>query len=209
MARKARYDYFKAFENQVDIALAEADLLIEVIENFTTAEAVSELLPRAHELEHQGDQINHDTYTALAVDFITPIDRDDIIQIAQLLDDIIDYIEDVIRMFYVMDVHFMHHDIVAVAHLIKKSCEALKVAMREFKNFKKSATFKRVLVEVNDYEEQADHLYDEMLHKLYTVDADNPMRVIVWSRIFSKMEKCSDACEHVADTMSSVLLKNS
>lgn len=209
MPRKMKYDYFKAFESQVDIALAEADLLITVIRDFTTAEAVKDILPEAHDLEHRGDTINHNIYTALATDFITPIDRDDILQIAQALDNVIDYIEDVIRMFYVMDVHFMHRDLEQVGILIKKSCEALKVGMREFTNFKKSAMFKRVLVEVNDYEEEADRLYDEMTHNLYTKDADNPLRVIVWSRIFAKIEKCSDACEHVADIMGTVLLKNS
>ena len=27
-------------------------------------------------------------------------------------------------------------------------------------------------------------------------------------KIFDRMEKCCDACEHVADTMSTILLKN-
>jgi uncharacterized protein Yka (UPF0111/DUF47 family) len=90
MTRKQKYDYFKAFENQTDIALAEADLLIKTIQDFTTAEAVRDIMPDAHELEHKGDEINHATYTAIAVDFITPIDRDDILGISKSLVDIID-----------------------------------------------------------------------------------------------------------------------
>lgn len=209
MARKQKYDYFKAFENQVDVALQEADLLIDVIDNFTTAEAVRAIIPRAHELEHQGDQINHETYMAIAVDFITPIDRDDILKLAQALDNITDSIEDVIHMFYTMDVHFMHHDTKSTALLVRSSCEALKRAMCDFKNFKKSETFKQSLIDVNTYEEQADELYEQMTRKLYTVDADNPLRVIVWSRIFGMIEQCNDACETAADLMSTIVLKNS
>jgi predicted phosphate transport protein (TIGR00153 family) len=209
MTRKQKYDYFKAFENQTDIALAEADLLIKTIQDFTTAEAVRDIMPDAHELEHKGDEINHATYTAIAVDFITPIDRDDILGISQSLDDIIDEIEDVIQLFYMMDIHFMHKDAIGMAALIKKSCESLKVAMKEFSNFKKSPLFKQSIVDVNSYEEDADELYAKLIRNLHTIDKDNPMRVLVWSRIFSKMEKCSDACEHVADTMGTVLLKNS
>lgn len=209
MTRKQKYDYFKAFENQTDIALAEADLLIKTIQDFTTAEAVRDIMPDAHELEHKGDEINHATYTAIAVDFITPIDRDDILGISQSLDDIIDDIEDVIQLFYMMDIHFMHKDAIGMAELIKKSCESLKVAMEEFSNFKKSPLFKQSIVDVNSYEEDADELYAKLIRNLHTIDKDNPMRVLVWSRIFSKMEKCSDACEHVADAMGTVLLKNS
>jgi uncharacterized protein Yka (UPF0111/DUF47 family) len=115
----------------------------------------------------------------------------------------------VIQLFYMMDIHFMHKDAIGMAALIKKSCESLKVAMKEFSNFKKSPLFKQSIVDVNSYEEDADELYAKLIRNLHTIDKDNPMRVLVWSRIFSKMEKCSDACEHVADTMGTVLLKNS
>lgn len=209
MARKEKYDYFKAFEKQTEIAMQESDLLIKTIEGFTTAEAVRDIMPDAHEFEHQGDEINHATYTAIAIDFITPIDRDDILEISQSLDDVIDEIEDVIQLFYMMNIHFMHKDAYDMACLIKKNCTSLRDAMGEFSNFKKSTLFKKAIVDVNTYEEEADQLYAKLIRNLHTVDEDNPMRVLVWSRIFSKMEKCNDACEHVADTMGTVLLKNS
>ena len=208
MARKQKYDYFKAFERQADLALQEADLLIDVIENFTTAEAVREVIPKAHEIEQRADEINHETYMAIAKSFITPIDRDDILAIAGALDDVIDDIEDIINLFYMMDVHFMHKDIIGVAHLLRKSCEALKLAMSEFPDFRKSAAFSQAIISVNDFEEQADELHEKLMHNLFTVDAENPMRVVVWSRIFLKLENCCDGCEHVADVLSTVLLKN-
>ncbi|MCH4184637.1 MAG: DUF47 family protein [Eggerthellaceae bacterium] len=209
MSRKTRYDYFKAFEKQAELAEKEADLLIETIDTFTTAEAVMDSIPPAHEVEHQGDEINHETYMAIAVDFITPIERDDILNLSQYLDDIIDDIEDVIQLFYMMDIHLMYDNTREMACIIKKSCESLRIAMTEFKNFKKSKLFKSSIVDVNSYEEDADELYTKLIRELHTVDKDNPMRVLVWSRIFNKMEICTDACEHVADTMSMVLLKNS
>ena len=126
----------------------------------------------------------------------------------RFLDNIIDYIEDVIQRFYMYDVHFMHHDALEFACLIKKSCEALDTAMEDFRNFKKSKKFKQLIVDVNTYEEEADQLYLQVIRKLHTHDRENPMRVLVWSQIFDRMERCCDACEHVADTMNTVLLKN-
>jgi len=209
LARRESFDYYQAFKKQIACGTRLADILIEVIENFTTAEAVKEYLDRAHEIEHECDEITHDIYTAVAVDFITPIERDDILELAQALDDICDGIEAMILNFYMMDVHFMHHDIVDVARLLKKSCEALEEAISEFSNFKKSTSFKEALVRVNDYEQEADELHLEMMHKLFTVDKEEPVRVVVWSRLFVSVESCCDQCEHVADVMSTIVLKNS
>lgn len=206
---KSKLNYFDAFSKQAEYACKEADLLDEVIENFTTAEAIQDYLPRAHQIEHDADVVNHEILTAIDVDFITPIDRDDIITLAQALDDIVDSIEDVIQRFYMFDVHFMHHDAAGFSKLIRKECNALSVAMEEFHNFKKSGTFRKSIIKVNDIEEEADGFYVEMMRNLFTVDRENPTRVIVWMEIFERMEDCCDNGERVADTMSSILLKNS
>ena len=47
-----------------------------------------------------------------------------------------------------------------------------------------------------------------VIRDLHTIDRENPMRVLVWSQIFDRMEKCCDSCEHVADLMNTVMLKN-
>lgn len=208
MSKKQKFDYFDAFKKQTEVALLEADLLIEAIEKFTTAENVKESMLKAHELEHEGDEINHAIFRAVATDFITPIEREDIIELSQFLDNIIDYIEDVQQRFYMYDVHFMHRDALEFARLIKKSCEALDKAMDDFRNFKKSKKFKELIIDVNTYEEEADRLFLQVIRSLHIEDRENPMRVLVWTQIFDRMEKCCDACEHAADTMSTILLKN-
>lgn len=209
MARKEKHDYFAAFTKQAELALEEANLLVKGIEEFTTAEAVQELMSEAHEIESAADEVNHQNFQSIAIDFITPIDRDDVLSISQSLDEVIDEIEDVIQEFYIMDVHFMHRDAHEMASIIQNSCEALLTATKELPNFKKSPTFKQAIIDVNNFEEAADKLYARIIRDLHTNDADNAMRVLVWSRIFSKMERCTDAAEHVADIMNSVILKNS
>ena len=210
MARKRiKHDYFATFHKQAELALEEANVLIEVMENFTTAEAVQEYMPRAHEIETRADELNHSNFNAIAVDFITPIDRDDVVKISQAIDEVVDEIEEVVRELYIMNVHAMHEDALKMAQIIKKACEALVVVTAEFKNFKKSDAFKRAVVDANSFEEEADELYAQLIRRLHVEDEDKPMLVLVWSRIFTKMEVCTDVCEHVADIMNSVLLKNS
>mgnify|MGYP000687619064 CR=1 FL=1 len=208
MGKKNKFDYFAAFEKQTEVAVREADLLIEAIDGFTEAEALGNIMELAHTIEHEGDEINHAILKTVATDFITPIDREDIIGLAHALDNIVDFIEDVMQRFYMYDVHFIHHDALEFAHLIKKSCVALDKAMDDFRNFKKSKKFKELIIDVNSYEEEADQLLIKVIRDLHVNDYDNPMRVQVWTNLFDSMEACCDACELAADVMNTIMLKN-
>lgn len=208
MGRKHKFDYFGAFEQHSKLAVAESALLVETIEQFTEASALEENTQKAHEIEHEGDTINHKIFKTVATDFITPIDREDIIEMCQALDDIVDDIEDVMLRFYMYDIHFMHDQAIEFAKLIQGSCEALDNAMCDFRNFKKSKNFVHLIVKVHDLEEQADQLYTKVIRDLHVNDYDNPMRVQVWTNLFDSMEACCDACELAADVMSTIMLKN-
>ena len=46
------------------------------------------------------------------------------------------------------------------------------------------------------------------MRKLHT-ECSDPLHIIVWREIYIYLERCADACEHVADTVESVVMKNS
>lgn len=209
MAKKNKFNYFDAFEEQVDVASEEAEVLIEAIENFTNAENMSELLAKAHEIEKRGDELNHQIRVSVAADFITPIEREDILELAQYLDDITDSIEGIIQRFYMFDIHFMHPRAMEFAVIIKKSLKALRKSMDSFREFKKLKKIRAMVEDVNVLEEQADALYVEAIRALYTDDAlEDAVRVEVWSRLFDRLEGACDSCKTVADVMSVIVLKN-
>ena len=57
-------------------------------------------------------------------------------------------------------------------------------------------------------EEEADRLYIASMHSLHSEEKD-VLAVIAWREIYSYLEKCADACEHAADVVESVVMKNS
>ena len=178
------------------------------MENFTDAAALRAVLDEAHALEHAGDMINHDIYKHVGNDFMPPFDREDIVALAGALDEILDEIEDVLQYFYMFDIHQIPEDALRFVTLIRKSCKAVDAAMEDFRNFKKSKNFKQLVIQVSDNEEEADALYVEVIRNLHVNHADEPMHVLKWSRLYAFMESCCDACEHTADLMSTILLKN-
>ena len=211
MAKKNKFNYFDAFQQQVEVAAEEAEILIQAIEGFTTAEDLKPLLERAHEIEHRGDEVNHTIRTYVSTDFITPIDREDIVELGQRLDDVTDNIEGILQRFYMFDVHFMHERAIEFAVIIKKSIKALSKSMDSFREFKKVKKIRAMVQDVNDLEELADDLHIEVIRELYTKDAENSenaVRVEVWSSLFDRLEATIDSCKEVADTMSTIMLKN-
>lgn len=207
---KEKFDYFRAFHDLTGKAIQEADHLIRIFENFDGADELYEDMQAVHEIEHAGDEINHAIFKNVARDFITPIDREDIISLSCNLDEILDLIEVSIQHIYMYDVHKVHEDAVTFAKLVKKSCVALHECTQSLldrKNIRKEIAER--IVKVNDAEEEADLLYMDVIRKLYTKEKDKPVKIMVWSRIFHNMEECCDACEHASDVLRTVLLKNS
>ena len=208
--KKKDFDYFDEFDKLSQLCVEMAKLYVEVIDNWEGGgESLKPYLERAHVIEHQGDEINHAIYRQAAREFVTPIEREDLLMVSGNLDTVIDNIESVMLKLYMYDAKHIAEGSLDFAKLIKKSCVALNKSMEDFREFKRSKKLRERIIAVNDCEEEADALYVEVIHKLHAVEKANPMRVMVWSRLFAAMEACCDACEHVADAMDTVLLRNS
>lgn len=205
--KKRKFDYYEAFEAQAALAVKEAKLLKEVVDGFTTADRIEGVLPDAHAIEREADSVCHSVIEQLMPDFVTPIDREDIVSFTENLDEVIDKTEEIIQHFYMYDVHFMHEGAKEFADMIVRACEALCAAMAEFANCKKSDKIEGLIVQVNNVEDEADQLYMKLIRSLYTKECDNPLRVQVWTSIFYSMEECVDQCELVAGLMNMIRVK--
>ena len=205
---KGRFDYFDAIENIVEYACKGAEKLVHIVRNYDP-ESIFEQMNEMHKIENDADIVNHEINDRLAVEFITPIDRDDILALSQCLDQVVDSIEELTMRFYMYDIQKMHHSATDMVMLIEKSVNALRVAMVDFKNFKKSKTIQKLLIDVSDYEEAADKTYVMALRRLHVEHRDDPLYVMEWDAVIARMEKCCDACAHAADMMSTIITKNS
>src|SRR5438128_997748 len=82
--------FFDYFEEQSQHIIHAGALLHEMIHNFADARAKAHAIK---EVEHQGDHVTHEIIKKLNTTFITPIDREDIHDLASRLDDVLDYTE--------------------------------------------------------------------------------------------------------------------
>lgn len=207
MARKKNYDYYGAFVKLVDYSCECANLLNETLNHFDLSK-MEENLKTMHTIEHTADLAKHELMEQLSIEFIAPLEREDIVKLAQEIDDITDTIEDVLIKLNMYNVVSLRPELLEFSDLIVQCCVSLKVALEELHNFKKSSTLKSKIIEVNDLEEKGDALYFSSVYKLYR-NNETATDLFIWTEIFSLMEKCCDACEEAADMVESVVMKNS
>lgn len=212
MAKKTRgFDYFEQFTKQAQQCVVISELLVQHTRNWDEKDDLPKVLEQAHSIEHVADELNHEIYHAAAKEFVTPIERDDILEIAHSLDNVVDAVEEVLRNYYMYNAMIMAEGAVEFTELIHNGCVALEKAVSEFRNYKHSKDLRNLFMTVNEWEEKGDRLYLEVVRDLHTRYEINQeaMRIMVWSRIFRGMEGCLDAIEHVADVMTNVVVRNS
>lgn len=207
MARKKDVNYFDAFVELAGYSCQAADLLNETIINYH-AEELKDKMEKMHAIEHSGDKARHEMIKKLAREFITPIEREDIMAMADAIDTVTDTIEDVLMRMYMCNIRYVREHALKMTEIIVKCCDALKKALDEFHNFRKSQTLHDLIVDVNHLEEEGDRLYTEAVRDLY-VNCKDFLEISGWDKTYDYLERCCDACEDVTDVIESVMMKNS
>jgi predicted phosphate transport protein (TIGR00153 family) len=193
--------FFDLFERQAEHIIRAAELLHELVHNFSDARAKAHAIK---EVEHQGDLITHEIVRRLNTTFITPIDREDIHDLATRLDDVLDYIEAAAERLVVYRIKEPTSACRAMAEVIVKIVSSTDRAIRCLRTM--DPAFHEHAVEVNRLENTADTLLRDSLAAMFEESAD-PIEVIKWKEIYETMEIVTDRCEDVANTTEGIILK--
>ena len=204
MARKT--DYFEGFIKLAEYSYNAAKLLDDTLRDFNK-DSLQKTMKLMHEIEHTADLEGHEITKKLLKEFITPIEREDIMLLIHKIDDITDCIEDVLLHMYMYNVRVIKEDEIKFSGLILSSCEELIGALKEFKNYKKSKEIRSRIIAVNKIEEEGDNLYTEIVRKLHLTSM-NAIDIMTWTIAYNRLEKCCDACEEAANVIESIILKN-
>lgn len=207
MSKKQDDFYFQNFIECAGYSCQAAHLLKEILSDFKPEDTRTRL-DELHKIEHEADVKKHELSDRLTKAFITPIEREDIAALSEQIDDLTDKIEEVFIRIYINNVSTIRPEALEMLDLVIQCCEEVCGLMREFANFRRSKELKERIIQINSLEEAADRLYIASMHSLHSEEKD-VLAVIAWREIYSYLEKCADACEHAADVVESVVMKNS
>ena len=195
-------EFFDLFDEMGASVVRAADLLDQMIRGFPeTADLARDILI----CEQEGDRITHDIIKRLNQTFVTPIDREDIYELASALDDVIDYTEEVADYFGLYKIEAPMVQSERLAHILLQSCRQISEAIPRLRGFKDISHY---TVEVNRLENDGDRVTREAIASLFDNGID-PMVVIRWKDIFERLEAAIDATERVANILEGIVIKNS
>src|SRR5918996_1233836 len=195
-------EFFDLFEEAGGNILRAAGLLEEMLRDFPER---NELARDILICEQEGDRITHDIIQRLNQTFVTPLDREDIHELAAALDDVVDYTEEVADYLGLYKIEAPMSQAQDLAKVLHQSARQIAEAMPRLRGFKDLSHY---TVEINRLENDGDRITREALASLFD-DGIDPMVVIRWKDIYERLEDAIDATEHVANILEGVVIKNS
>ena len=195
-------EFFDLFEEAGGNILRAAALLEEMLRDFPERNKLARDILIC---EQDGDRVTHDIIQRLNQTFVTPIDREDIYELASALDDVVDYTEEVadyLGLYNIEAPMSQAQDLAAVLHACGRQIAQAMPRLRGFKDIS------HYTVEINRLENDGDRITREAIASLFDNRID-PMVVIRWKDIFERLEEAIDSCEHVANILEGIVIKNS
>ncbi len=161
--------------------------------------------------ERQADRVTAEVNRLLHKTFITPIDREQIHQLINAMDDVLDLLQDVTETMSLYDVRAMNDDILRLGDLSAKCCERVQHAVSLLPKLNENATAEAAIKtcgEIDKLESDADRVMRSAMSRLFREETD--MRELIKLKtIYEQLESITDRCEDVANLIEGVVLENS
>lgn len=197
--------FFDLFDKQAENIVETAVFYKKLIDS---GDFSPENVRAMHEREHYGDELTHTLINTLNETFITPFDREDILALSNQLDDIIDAFYLLTNRFHLYQIKHPTDFSKRMAATIEQTTKALQKTLASLRSNKNMKETLRQCVEINRLENEGDVLRDEAISYLFANEKD-PIMIIKQKELYEIAEHVTDSCEHIANLVESILVKNS
>jgi predicted phosphate transport protein (TIGR00153 family) len=175
--------------------------------DFQSAPEVDKFSVRMKEFESKGDTFIHEIITTLNKVFITALEREDILNLAVRLDDVLDGMEACAARFYMYDIHRVDEVMLQLAANIEESVSQILKSM-ELLRERKLMPMREFTVKINTLESEADEILRNGVRTLMQTSND-AIHIMKYKEIYEVLEGVSDSCEDVADMLETIIMRNS
>ncbi len=201
LLRGSDREFFDLFERAGANIVRAADLLDEMLARYPESQGLARDIL---DLEHENDQVTHDVIKRLNQSFVTPIDREDVMQLSSALDDIVDYIEEVADYLGLYKIEAPMAQAQRLAGVLREATRQIAGAIPLIRGFK---DINPQMIEVHRLENEGDRITREAIASLFETGID-PMVVIRWKDIFERLENAIDSTERAAFILEGIVIKN-
>ncbi|MDO7907556.1 DUF47 family protein [Paenibacillus sp. JX-17] len=204
MKLKKKDIFFQTLENMADTVVQAADYFATHVSNLQDITVFANDMKK---FESQCDEYTHTIIKELNKTFITPIERDDIMELTTTLDDVLDGLEATASRFYMYQLTQPDEYIVQFADILRLSAYEIQKAIHLLSQ-KKLLALREHTIRLNELENQGDEVLRFCIKNLFATVTD-PIELIKRKEIYERLETTTDACEDVANMLESIIMRNS
>jgi predicted phosphate transport protein (TIGR00153 family) len=204
--KKSNY-FFDQFTVVGDYSLRAMEELKKGLLNFPDEDALT-IKNSVHAIEHEADDIKHETEERLAKEFMTPIDREDIFLLLDAIDDLTDAIDDISYKIYLRDYKRLPEKTPLFIDIAYQSVVATLDVLKNLNSITNKKMMDPLIEKVRNLEERTDHMYEENVHALYVRNPDNNSETVMSEDIYGMFEYVTDKCRDITKEVDIIMYKN-
>ena len=202
----------KPKENKFFVLFSKSSRLVEEVARclpvaLRSTDDLKKILAQASKLEQEADVINDQIIDELKKTFITPLDREDLFSLANMLDDMADQIQEIIERMYVYQAKEPIEVTLVISELMEQVAASLVKIFDMLDDI--NGNQQELLEEVRRIvkcENEGDHLYRKGMAQLFS-ECKDPIEIIKWKEILEHMENSLDHGEKMGDVIRGVVMK--
>ena len=162
--------------------------------------------PRLRDLEHKCDDVTHEIYRLTDSTFVTPMDQEDILLLASSLDDIVDLAEEVADKMELYRVKEVPDPARRMGELAAGAGVAIAKAVDDLEDM---SGLEEQRLEVHRLENEGDKVNRDAMAGLFAEENRlSAAEIIKWKDLHDLLEAVLDTCEHVANLLERIAIKN-
>jgi len=180
---------------------------LAVFINNNTTEGSNAIYQKVRDLEHQGDKLTNTIFEELNTTFITPFDREDIVALANRLDDVMDEIYSCVKRISFYKPKHMPPEANELVNLILESTKYVLLAISDLSVLKKNPdNIKEYCNKLHDIESKADEVYQKFIIELFETEK-NTLELIKLKEVLNVLESITDHTDHVGKIIKMIIVK--
>ena len=159
---------------------------------------------RLRDLEHDCDDATHEIHNLVNNTFATPLEPEDILLLASSLDDIVDLAEETADKVDLYRVQSITDPAKEMGEYLAKAGVEIAAALKNLEGF---AELQPHRAEIHRLENEGDRMVRVAIGDLFSGVKD-ASELVKWKDIYDLLEATMDACEHAANVMETIAIKN-
>ena len=204
-------NFFELFNQHADRVVEAAQAFQRLVDHYADLQARARHNQEVDDAERAADRVTAEVNRLIHTTFITPIDREQIHGLINLMDDVADLLQDSAETMALYDIHHMTEEIVRLTDLSVKCCQRVQAAVRLLGKIAQQNVAEATLKtceEIDQLESDADRVMRSAMSKLFREEPD-VREVIKLKAIYELLETITDKCEDVANQIEGIVLENS